>query len=265
VNIVERMGKIGESVYSFLGKDSFKLLSLSLLSTRTIPRGVSDRLSRLIRFKIHPMFFWSSGFFKTSIMNFFKEVATSREEQMNFIHSSRKVSEASFRGSVENGSFVPPTILKAPVIFFPEFSTVLSMRDSDMILADIRSVLEEPEFSVEMNSFASISDEERERANESYGVDIVANELKYKWDGIMGIAIHELSPDIIKKCDISFWRRFTTLNYPSSQLDNNDSLMRYVRQNQSKIMEAPNLANEWLKYLRITIPELPSIPRSWDR
>lgn len=262
-NIIDEMGEIGKSVYHFLGEEGFKLLSLSLLSTRTIPRQASDRLSKLVRFKIHPMFFWESGFFKTSIMHFFKEVTNTREDP--FIHSSREVTTASFRGSVEDQNFVPPTLLKAPVIFFPEFSTVLASRESERILANIRSVLEDPIFSVELNRFVTLPPEAQEEAQNDYGVEFHSNELRYKWDGIMGIAIHNLNAETIKKCDISFWRRFTALYYPADKLNNNTRLIGYIRRNKHRIDEAPNLADKWRKYMRITIGQLPTIPRAWEQ
>jgi len=198
--------------YSWLGRQFAEEFLLSV-SSSNIQRFSKPKF----RIRRHLMLFWDHAWFKTTLLTRAKEWLGPE-----LCMSMSDISNAALRGTVESGQFMSPYTLKTPFAVATEFGQVISGTDYTELVQKLLCVLEEGEITVSLGKIAYLSSQQREEAEEKYGVTFVDNNtFTYKTNWVLLAATYNRKFMV----DNAFESRFNIM-YPERKLDN--KLTRYI-------------------------------------
>lgn len=171
--------------YNFLGAQVARECLLSAASW-----NIDQHSDPPMRFRNHIMLTWEPGWLKSSMLMRMRDVLGD-----DLVATCGKLTEAVMRGSIANGSFSPPTVLKAPIVVSTEFGQTDFEGE---LLHSFLNLLEEGETNVSLNKIAGISEGEKSNISQKYGDNIqfkAENEFDLNTNFVFWGATHE--PDLL--------------------------------------------------------------------
>lgn len=176
-DIVEAFG----TKYSWLGAQASRELLMSVASW-----NIEKHSDPPFRYRNHVMLAWERGWVKSTIL---RQMANLLGD--NLCSTIGKVTDASMRGSVQSGKFMPPKPMKTPFVLSTEFGQT---DFDDELLNLFLNMLEEGFVNISLNKIGSLPDSVKENVKEKYGGKVEfgeENEFELKCDFVFWGATYD--------------------------------------------------------------------------
>jgi len=134
--LLSQMADYGESLWLWLGRETFEEFTLSGISYPLRMSYVDDPMATIYRLPRHLFLFWKRGYYKSTMIAKFLELLQPHWPT----HSIGVATTESLRGSVSgkgmNYVFHPPGILLGNIVAIPEFHNITEIKGVGPILLD---------------------------------------------------------------------------------------------------------------------------------